>query len=500
MKDMVETLRARVEQIAPSWAGYSTILLALVVVIGLRRLLPIESRSRTRTPMGFLVIALGLRLAAPAALWAGYWQAWGLLNFLSLLCLVVGLTGIAGVLVFDLALRRRPTPAVLRDMIQILLVGTIFIAILTEHGFDPVSLAATGGVLTAVIGFALQSTIANLFAGVALPLERQLAIGDWIQIVGHIGRIREIKWRSTTIVTKDGDHVIVPNNQLLTTDVLNFSRPTEVHRMWQRVSIHYRHPPNEVKAALLGALRGAPGVLDQPAPDCFPVEFAESAVVYALRFWIADFASSEPIEGEVRTRVWYAARRAGLEMPFPIRTIVQHAPSVEDTTSPRLAALDRVDLFAPIDGECRTQLAETMREQHFGAGEDIIRQDAPGNSLFIISRGDVEVRVGVDGASRGIARLGPGQFFGEMSLMTGEARNATCTAITDTVCYVIDQAAFRCVLDTRPAVAEDISSILARRQTELEASRDGLSAEAAERRARDTRSNLLRAIRDVFGV
>ncbi len=501
MMDAVDKLRSRLNEIAPAWAGYSTALGALVVLLVLRRFIAPASRSRTRTPALFLLMTMALRFAASTAISTGYWQAWGVLNLLSVLCLVVGLTGLAGVVIFDVALRRRPAPAVVRDLLQIALVTAIFLGILSQHGFDPVSLAATGGVLTAVIGFALQSTIANLFAGVALPLERQLAIGDWIQVAGHTGRIREIRWRSTTVVTKDGDTVIIPNNQLLTTDVANYSRPTRQHRVWHRVGLHYRHPPNEVREVLIGAIHGLPGVLIDPAPDCFPVEFAESNVVYALRYWIDDFARSEPIDGEVRARIWYAARRAGFAIPYPIRTIEYLPPaasSAEADEGARLAALSRVDIFAPLDDACRQRLAAAMHEQRFAAGEDIIRQDTPGDSLFIISRGEVSIHVGVDGSSRAIARLGPGQFFGEMSLMTGEPRQATVTAGVDTICYVIDQNAFRCV--TSPAIVEEIAKILAERQTELEMNREGLGVEARARRTRDARSRLLRSIRDAFGI
>jgi CRP-like cAMP-binding protein len=309
-----------------------------------------------------------------------------------------------------------------------------------------------------------------------------------------------MRWRSTTVITKDGDTIIVPNNQLLTVNVTNFSRPTPIHRIWTQVGFHYRHPPNEVRQVLLDSVRGTPGVLVDPEPDCFPVEFGESTITYALRVWIDDFLRLEPIQGEVRTRIWYAARRAGLEIPYPMRTIVPATAAVEDASTGRSAALDRVDLFAPLDAACRERLASELREQHFGAGEDIIRQDAPGDSLFIIAHGTVDVRVGVDGIHRRLASLGPGQFFGEMSLMTGERRSATCTAVTDTVCYVVDQTAFRGVLDTRPSVAEDISDILAKRETELEASREGLTVEARARRERETRSRLLTAIRSAFAI
>src|SRR5262249_47226117 len=118
------------------------------------------------------------------------------------------------------------------------------------------------------------------------------------------------------------DVVIMPNSRLLDAEVQNLSRPNDVHRMWVKVGFHYRHPPDEVKQILLDAVRGTPGVRLEPAPDCVLLDFADSAITYGLRYWISDFAHHTVIESEVRTRIWYAARRGGLEIPFPTRTIV----------------------------------------------------------------------------------------------------------------------------------------------------------------------------------
>jgi small-conductance mechanosensitive channel len=104
--------------------------------------------------------------------------------------------------------------------------------------------------------------------------------------------------------------------------VLNFSRPTGAHRMTVRIGFHYRHPPDEVKRVLLAAVREVAGVLDRPPPDCGPDDFGESAVGYGLRYWIADFEQDTAIDEEVRTRIWYAAQHAGLEIPYPIRTVI----------------------------------------------------------------------------------------------------------------------------------------------------------------------------------
>jgi small-conductance mechanosensitive channel/CRP-like cAMP-binding protein len=486
-----------------SWRGTAGVLAAFIVLGLMRRFLDPEARSRTHLPAWFLITALVFRtcawLMSGTASGGGAASVFGLL---AVLCLVMGLVGLAGLVVFDLILRRYPMPSVLRDFAQAIVVALIVVGTLYQYGFDPISLAATGGVVTAIVGFALQGTIANVFAGLALPLEGEFAIGDWIDVGGHVGRIREIKWRSTTIVTKDGDTVVIPNNQLITSSVTNYSRPTAAHRMRIDLTFHDRHPPNQVRAVVLDAVRGVPGVLAQPVPDLFVKAFADTGgVAYALRVWIDDFLRSDPIVGEVRARIWYAARRAGLEMPLPSQALVMEQPTAATAESAgRLQALDRVDLFTPLDAESRERVARGLVEQEFCAGEDIIRQDDPGDSLFIIDRGLVDVRVTGNGVHRSIAQLGPGQFFGEMSLMMGAPRQATVTAVHDTICYVLDQSAFRCVLDTRPSVMEDISTILAERQTGLAAGRDGLSIEARARAASETRSKLLAAIRRAFAI
>jgi small-conductance mechanosensitive channel/CRP-like cAMP-binding protein len=492
MKGVLERLQA----MEPAWAGHTTALLALVALFGLRTLLRPEERRRAVVPATFLVLAVSLRLAGSVARMLGGEQAWAVLNIIGLLFLVVGLTGTGSLALFGAILRHRRVPAVVRDLFQIVAVAITVAIVLYQRGFDPVSVVATGGLLTAVVGLALQSTIANVFAGLALPIERALSIGDWIQITDRVGRIR-----ATTIVTKDGDAVIVPNNQLLTTEVTNFSRPSAEHRTWVRVGFHYRHAPNEVRDVLLGAVRGVPGVLVRPRPDCFPVEFGDSAVIYALRYWIRDYEREVPISGEVHTRVWYAARRAGLEIPFPIRTLVSHAPAptLQDALAMRRAALAHVDIFAPIEGECRERLATAVQEAHFGAGEDVIREREPGSSMFIVIEGEVEVHLEADGARRVLATLGAGNFFGEMSLMTGEPRQATCTAKVDTTCLVVDQRALRLVFEMRPDTAEEISIILAERQSGLDAGRQGLAADARARVTTEARSRVLKAIRRVFG-
>lgn len=490
-----------------TWTGSVLTFLGVALLLFLRRFLPEEQRHHISMPLFFFGLAFVLGLSATAMLKIGAYTVWGILSFLNLLCLIVGVTSFAGLVVFDLTLNRTRVrvPSLVRNLIQLSIIFLIVVTILYQRGLDPLSLLTTSAVLTAVVGLALQNTIANLFAGLALHLDRTLGLGDWIQIGENVGRIAEIKWRSTSLWTEDGDLLIVPNSQLLDAEVRNLSRPDNVQRQEVTVGFHYRHPPNEVKQILIDAARTAPGVLAVPAPNCILADFADSAIGYTLRFWIDDYTHHAIIESEVRTRVWYAAQRAGLEIPFPIRTLLLPLQNTEDTArrdeslADHRTALTQISLFAMLDDEAQTLLAAKMQTSRFGAGENILREGECG-ALHLVRSGEVAIYLTVDGIRKEVATLKPGNFFGEKGLLAGESQPAGYAAKSDTLCAVIDHAALAQLLAARPKLAEDLSAELARCEMTLKDEREELSALAHARHAAETRSRLLAGIRRVFQV
>ena len=287
--------------------------------------------------------------------------------------------------------------------------------------------------------------------------------------------------------------------------MLNFSKPSSVHRSTVKVGFAYRHPPRQVARVLIAALRGMPEILDDPAPDCLPIEFGDSAILYALRYWTDNVQRDVIVEGEVRLRIWYAAQRAGLEIPFPVRTIhtipaaAASAAAGDDEREhqDRLEALARVDLFARLDAAELELLVGDMKSQSFAAGELVIAQGDVGDSLYVIHRGEVAVGVAVDGDAREVALLKEGNFFGEMSLLTGEPRTATCRAHSDVDCWVIDHEAMRRLLRKKPKIAEDMSSMLAARQVALD---DKRTIAAARADVRPQEQRLLDRIRSFFSL
>ena len=496
-----------IKHVHVSWDGFFLTLGILIALLFVRRLLPPDRRQRGRVALVFLALSLILRLGSGGLHEMSEKDAAAVVIFLAVLLEAFGITGVIALLVFDIGFARVriSVPSLVRDIIQGIALAIITIGILQTAGVNVAGLITTSAVLTAVVGLALQSTISNLFAGLSLQVDRTIGVGDWVHVGQRIGRIAEIKWRSTLLVTRDGDNVILPNAFLLQNEVLNYSKPTREHRIWLKVHIAYRHPPNEVKRSILDAVRGVPGLLATPAPDCFPTDFDESAVVYALRYWIDDVQREAAIEGEIRTRIWYATQRQGIEMPFPIRTIFMkqdsNAPAAEEReVAERGAALAKTELFGPLEKSERELLAQSLKIERFADGEEVIRQGDPGSSLYLVREGEVGVRLAVDGAVREVATIGAGQFFGEMSLMTGEPRRATCAAKGDATCYVIEHRAFRRLLAAKPQVAEIVSTVLGERQSALEGEREDLSAEARARRAAENSSRLLARIRDFFNL
>ena len=297
---------------------------ALLLLPLLRRLTGRGRRHRGGVARALLWLAIALAAAAATIGTMGAASPGNVLQLASLLALVLGLVALGGLVLFDVLLPRLriEVPSIVRDLLLVGVAVAIGMGFLRLAGLDVFSLVTTSAVLTAVVGLALQTTIANVASGLGLHLDRTLRRGEWIEVGEHIGKILEIGWRATRVHTKTGDTIFVPNGELVSKDVRSFGRSSGAHRLTVRIGFHYRHPPHDVRQVVLDAVRDAPGVLARPAPACGPVEFGDSAVVYELRYWIGDFAHDSEIDEEVRARIWYAARDADLEFPFPTRTLL----------------------------------------------------------------------------------------------------------------------------------------------------------------------------------
>ncbi len=490
------------------WPLPAVAIVLLAVLLALRRVVAAADRGRLRAGVFFVgaylvslfAVSLFFPLASPTAPASPHLYTLRVLYRL-LFCFAAVLT--TGLIVFDLILARRRIPRILRDLCQGIAYLIAGFLVLTRSEVDLSKIFTASVLTTAVIGLALQETLGNVAAGLALQVERDFDVGDWIRVDEKIsGCIHEVRWRVTSLITKDGDLILVPNGLMARAVLTNFSRPTTAHRQWIFLRMHFRHPPARVREVMLEAIRSVAGIRSEPVPDCLLWEFKEDSATYAIRYWIDDFLVDNITDAEVRSVLWYAMHRAGMEIPFPSRNIHvtemtedRAQRKLDEDYARRVDALSRVDVFRALDAEKIDRLARRLRLALFGPGEVILRQGEPGDSLYVVRSGEVAVRLAMHGVQRDVATLSAGQFFGEMSLMTGETRSATIVARNDVECYVVSKAAFQEILESKPELAATISEILANRQVAL-----GASTEAPRAANAQEPQQLMSKIASFFGI
>src|SRR6058998_2698026 len=232
-----------------------------------------------------------------------------------------------------------------------LVIGLFGLAAMLFFQDKIVAATAVGAV---VVGFALQDTLGNLFAGLAIQIEKPFRVGHWVTIGGKDGMVSEITWRATKIRTKTGNFVVVPNSALSRDTITNYSEPTRDTLVELEVGASYDTPPNDVKAVIRSALQGAPLLMADPAPEVLVADFAASAITYRVRVWTADFAADERVRDLIRTRIYYAFRRHGVTIPYPIQVqIEQGVSAAPPDEGARARSLDGVEILASLTGEQR---------------------------------------------------------------------------------------------------------------------------------------------------
>lgn len=333
----------------------------------------------------------------------------------------------------------------------------------------PGQLLATSAVGAVIMGFAVQDTLSNFFAGLALQIDRPFKPGHWIEVGPFQGRVKEITWRATKIQTKAGNLVVVPNNIVGKEAINNYSEPAAPTRSFVEVGAGYQHPPNVVRDAILAAMHRCPRVLAEPRPDVVMMDFGASALIFHARFWINDFSQDTRAKDEVRTAIYYEFRRREIEIPFPIQ-IEYSRESVPSETPERreqyAKALAAVPIFATLPADGQVAIALAAVERLFARGETIVTEGESGDSLFVVLEGSVVVTVGAD--RREVAVTEAGGYFGEMSLLTGDQRTASVTARQDTTILEIPGEALATYVRGNPSVLEAIATAATARRRELD--------------------------------
>ena len=352
-------------------------------------------------------------------------------------------------------------------------------------GLDLSSIVTTSAILTAVVAFAMQDTLGNVLAGVAVQLDNSVRIGDWIRVDTVSGRVRDIRWRSTLIETRNWETVVVPNSMLMKARVEILGQRDAAPLQWRRqlnFMVDPGVPPARVIAIIDDEMRelSIPNVARTPSPSCVLKAFDEGNLCYQLRYFLTDILEDDMTDSMVRVHLFASLQRAGIRIAEPQRTThaitrdQAHAESVRRRElTRRLEALATVPAFKQLPEETKADIAERLQYAPFARGDVITKQGNKAHWLYILAYGEAEVVYEPpQGPHSVIGVVRAGEFFGEMALISGEARTATVVAKTDVECYRLDRASFQELLLGRAEISEAIKRVMGGRRGDLERVRE----------------------------
>jgi small-conductance mechanosensitive channel/CRP-like cAMP-binding protein len=491
------------------WLSVGLVLTALAV----RAVAAPEGRRlRAATILVSLHLIL-MTLAATAHSISATSRFWRDLRLPALIIGAVAAVGMLSILVFGVLLPRLRivAPHILRDVITGVLTVIAVLAVAARTGFDVSSVIATSAVLTAVIGLTLQDTLTNVVGGLSLQMDNSIKVGDWIKVGDVSGKVLEIRWRYTSVETRNWETVFLPNSLLIKGQVTVLGRRSGRAQQWRRwvwFNIDFRYAPSDVIAVVTKALKDAriENVAEDPQPNCILMELGDSYAKYAVRYWLTDLLRDDATDSEVRTRVYFALRRANIPLSMPAmaafvteETTARKSLKLQQEHDQRLKALKCIGLFNRLPEEVLEELAETLVAAPFAPGEVLTRFGAEAHWLYMIVHGEASVRVpdGPD-SEREIGRITDGSFFGEMSLLTGEPRDATIVALTDVDCYRLDRSSAYELLTQRPEFAEHIAEVMAKRRVEQASRQEHFDRATQAQKVSEAKSDLLARIRRFF--
>ena len=404
-----------------------------------------------------------------------------------------------------LSQRKTATPGFARDLLVFVLYLLVAGGILREVlQVSLGQLLGTGAIAAAVVGLSLQEVLGNLFAGISLHLDPAFQEGDWVEITGNlrggpgretlIGQVETMTWRTVQIRTENGDMDILPNRLIAQAVVTNLYVPSGLHRRTAKVIVEPRPDLHLGIEKLTRALAGLPHH-PHHRPEVVVHSSDLGGAVLEMRFWALGFRHG-------RQGTFQATRLACTVLPREgFRLMGPHGPTplvAHPETTPGLSLMGEIVHELGLPDHWTEDLRPFLNYRHLAPGEGVIREGDPGNSLFAVHRGTLQVVRAEERLEpytglfwKPLAELGPGQWFGEASLLTGAPRSATVVALTEAEIIILPKEGFEASLKREPQVLERLVDLMERRDQQGH-------EEATPKESRRTQWS--RQVRTWFGV
>ncbi|MGI3775920.1 MAG: mechanosensitive ion channel domain-containing protein [Janthinobacterium lividum] len=348
-------------------------------------------------------------------------------------------------------------------MLSDLLGGVIYVGAalaLVAFAFSvPVrGLLATSGVIAIVLGLALQSTLSDVFSGIAVGLERSYKVGDLVSVEGGVeGHVSQVNWRSTQIATGQGDTAVVPNSVMAKARFVNHSAPTPRRRETVTLVLHAQAAPERCVAVLTAAVRACRVPLDAPGPEVACTGLQGDGAAYAVSFSVRDSEQLAKARGELFSQAHRHLHHAGIAL-----AVTGAAGLAPGETPTREQLLAGSELFGVLEAGQRDLLARRFVAVQLPAGTVLVRQGQKPEALFIVTAETLEIVVEEAAGPRVVYRMSPGESLGMAGLVTGSPNAATATALTPFAACRLSRDDLAAAVEAEPALAVSLEALAQR--------------------------------------
>jgi Mechanosensitive ion channel/Cyclic nucleotide-binding domain len=351
-----------------------------------------------------------------------------------------------------------------------------------------------------VVGLALQDTLGNLFAGIALQADQPFQVGDVLSLQSNkwTGVVESVSWRGVKLRTFQ-NKIVVISNASLGKEFIEVSPRENLNARLVFFNSLYSASPSRTSHLIREVVRQVENVSPKIRPVVRIRNLGDNGLEWEVKYWLEDYTKYNDTDALIRQRIWYAFQRENIHFAFPTRTIYHEKQGLEpdfaESVNEIFDRLSEVPLFAPLTDEETQKIAESVEAKIFSPDEKIVRRGQDGDSMFVIHRGAVKVQINENGKIKVLRNLSEGDFFGEMGLFTGEPRTATVVATEETEVLEITQRCLKPILEENPDLVERFGDIIEERRTKLTEVHDQHTTDPQARQ-----SGVFDSIRKFFGL
>lgn len=404
-------------------------------------------------------------------------------NLLHLIKIILGMALViiavrfVNFLIFHGALRnsqQTEITSLIRTILSVILCIVAFFIIFQSQypGIQLAPLFTGSTILGIVVGLALQDTLGNLFAGIALQADQPFQVGDVINLQKNswTGVVENVSWRGVKIRTFQ-NKIVVISNAVLGKEFIEVAPRDNLNARLVFFNTLYSASPSRTIHLIREVVRQVENVSPKIRPIVRIRNLGDNGIDWEIKYWLEDYTKYNDTDAMIRQRVWYAFQRESIHFAFPTRTLYIEKQGLEpdftESVNEIYERLNEVSLFAPLTDEETEQIAEKVEAKVFSSGEKIVRRGQDGKSMFVIHRGSVKVQINEDGIIKVLRNLSEGDFFGEMGLFTGEPRTATVVASEETEVLEIKHTCLKPILEANPDLVERFVDIIEKRRANL---------------------------------